>query len=105
MFEVAKALPAWKRAMASALIQYQHSLGGGDPYSGPVVLTAHFLMPRPKSHYRPGRFAHVLKDSAPEQHTQKPGGDQLVRALRDSPTREGFWTDGCLGTRGAWEER
>ena len=105
MFEVAKALPAWKRAMASALIQYRHALGGVDPYSGPVVLTAHFLMPRPKSHYRTGRFAHVLKDSAPEHHTQKPDGDKLMRALMDSLTREGFLTDDCIVTRGVWEKR
>jgi Holliday junction resolvase RusA-like endonuclease len=105
MYEVAKALPAWKRAMASALIQYRAALGGMNPYSGPVVLTMHFLMPRPKSHYRTGRFSHVLKDSAPTHHTQKPDVDKLARAVADSLTRERFLTDDAVVTRMVAEKR
>ena len=105
MFEQSKGLPAWKRAMAAALAQYRDDLGGMDPYGTATVLTAHFLMPRPKSHYRTGRFSHVLKESAPREHTQKPDGDKLARALGDALTRAGFITDDAVITRWVADKR
>lgn len=105
MFEQSKGLPVWKRAMADALIAYKAALCGVDPYSGAVVLTMHFLMPRPKSHYRTGRFSHVLKDTAPREHTQKPDGDKLARAVGDALTRAGFITDDAVVTRWVIDKR
>lgn len=105
MFEQSKGLPKWKQAMAAALHAYKTQLGDMDPYAGAVVLTIHFLMPRPKSHYRTGRFSHVLKDSAPQEHTQKPDGDKLARALGDALTRAGFITDDAIVTRWVVDKR
>lgn len=35
------------------------------PLQGPLMVMMKCVFPRPKSHYRTGRFAHVLKEDAP----------------------------------------
>jgi crossover junction endodeoxyribonuclease RusA len=66
----------------------------GFPFStGPVAVHVKFVMPRPKHHYRTGRNAHLLRDSAPEYPTGKPDLDKLCRALLDSLTAAGVVKD------------
>lgn len=43
-----------------------------------------FRFQRPRSHYRAGRFAHLLKASAPVDHTSKPDLDNLIKAAIDA---------------------
>src|SRR5699024_7947809 len=43
-----------------------------------------FYLPRPKSHYRTGRYVGQLKPSAPTVHITNPDGDKLTRAVFDS---------------------
>lgn len=57
-----------------------------DALLGPLALEVVFYFPRPKSHYRTGRHAGVLKDSAPDFHTAKPDADKLLRAIGDALT-------------------
>lgn len=57
-----------------------------DALLGPLALEVVFYFPRPKSHYRTGRLAGVLKDSAPDFHTAKPDADKLLRAIGDALT-------------------
>jgi crossover junction endodeoxyribonuclease RusA len=45
-----------------------------------------FSFRRPKSHYRTGRNAHLLRDDAPYWHSQKPDGDKLARSTLDALT-------------------
>ncbi len=54
--------------------------------SGPVRLVIEFHMPRPKSHYRTGKHAGVLRPDAPLRHTSKPDATKLVRSLEDALT-------------------
>lgn len=54
-----------------------------DPRYG-VELHITFLMPRPKSHYRTGRNAHLLRDAAPVRPTGKPDLDKLLRSTCDA---------------------
>ncbi len=63
-----------------------------SPYSGVVYLTVWFCMPRPKDHYRTGKFAGILKDSAPLWHTKRPDIDNLQKFLFDSLNGV-FWKD------------
>jgi len=50
----------------------------------PVEVDAFFVFPRPKSHYRTGRNAHLLKDTAPAWCATKPDADKLARAVGDA---------------------
>lgn len=50
----------------------------------PIAAFAEFRMPRPKSHYRTGRNAHLLKDSAPLFPLSTPDLDNLIKATWDA---------------------
>jgi Holliday junction resolvase RusA-like endonuclease len=56
------------------------------PIAGPLAVTFHFVMPRPRSHYGTGRNAGTLKRSAPDWHISPPDATKLVRAAEDALT-------------------
>ena len=60
---------------------------------GPLEVTMTFWLPRPKSHYRTGRNAHLLRDSAPKYPHGKPDVSKLCRATEDALTDAGIWAD------------
>ena len=43
-----------------------------------------FRFQRPQSHYRTGRFSHLVSGRAPRFHTQKPDLDNLIKAATDA---------------------
>lgn len=57
---------------------------GLEMIRGPVHLILKFHFLRPKSHYRTGKQAERLKDSAPDHHTKKPDLTKLVRCVEDA---------------------
>ena len=73
----------WRGAVASDATD---AMAGQPPLTGPLVLTAVFYFPRPKSHYRTGKHAGQLRSDAPSWHSIKPDGDKLVRAIGDALT-------------------
>lgn len=52
--------------------------------SGPVEVLVEFVFPRPKSHFRTGRYAGELRPAAPYWHTSYPDLDKLQRAIGDA---------------------
>jgi len=72
----------WMQEIKSAAVNAY----GGELLSGPVILTCKFFFARPKSHFGSGRNANVLKDTAPEWHTQKPDLSKTTRAIEDALT-------------------
>jgi Holliday junction resolvase RusA-like endonuclease len=54
-------------------------------FSGDVMLNVTFYMQRPKSHYRTGKYKHLLKDKYKdaEYHSFKPDLDNLVKMVAD----------------------
>ena len=58
----------------------------GGPVDGPVSIDIEFVMPRPKNHFRTGKFSLVLKDGAPVYHTKAPDLDKLIRCVLDALT-------------------
>jgi len=55
----------------------------GSVITGPVFLSIDFWMPRPKSHYRTGKFAGELKPDALVYCPTTPDIDKLVRCTLD----------------------
>ena len=51
---------------------------------GNIMLSITFYMPRPKSHYRTGRYKHLLKKDSPKLHIVKPDIDNLAKFVMDS---------------------
>ena len=62
------------------------------PIEGPISVSLPFSMPRPKSHYRTGRYSHLLKDNVPSLHVSKPDIDNIIKFYLDAMTGS-FWRD------------
>tara|TARA_R100000808_G_scaffold5872_1_gene17732 strand:- start:121 stop:537 length:417 start_codon:yes stop_codon:yes gene_type:complete len=56
------------------------------PFAGDVMIKMLFTMPHPKSHYRTGRYKHLLKSQFEELtfHSFKPDLDNLVKLVLDT---------------------
>ena len=54
--------------------------------AGDIMLKLIFTMPRPKSHFRTGKFKHLLKDGYEDiiNHTFTPDLDNLVKLICDT---------------------
>jgi len=72
----------WEQAIKAAAREAYD----GEPTRGAVIIEAELYFSRPKSDYRTGRFAGLVKPSAPERHTKKPDVDKCARCLGDSLT-------------------
>lgn len=67
-----------------------------ETFTGPVRIWVNFTFDRPRSHYRTGRNAHLLKDDAPLYPQSKNDVDKLQRAIFDALTDAEVWTDDGL---------
>lgn len=63
------------------------------PLDGPLHVRMVFSFVRPKSHYRTGRNAHLLRDDAPVQPCSIPDLSKLARSTEDALTTAGAWKD------------
>lgn len=72
-------LRLWRTVVADAA---RVARGDQPPFEGPVEVTARFVMPRPKSAKKMQRW-----------HAKRPDIDKLTRALLDSLTDAGVFTD------------
>ncbi len=78
--------PKSKPWMAAVSSEAAAAMNGRPLLEGPLLLTATFFFPRPKSHFGTGKNAAFLKAVAPTYHGTKPDADKLVRALGDAMT-------------------
>ncbi len=62
---------------------------------GPISISIAFEFERPKSHWRTGKNAHLLRDDAPKVwHAQKADLDNLTKAVMDAISNAGgIWRD------------
>ena len=63
------------------------------PMTGPLKITLKFYYQRPKSHYRTGKYSHILKSSAPHHHYKMPDLDNLVKFVLDAMNARFFEDD------------
>jgi len=64
------------------------------PYCFEIRLQLFFWMPRPKHHYRTGKYSHLLKTNAPKYHSYKPDISNLVKFVEDALAgKNGFFVD------------
>lgn len=82
-------LTPWRNTISHAA----HEALDGPRLDGDVRVNCTFYFDRPRSHYRTGKNAHLLKDDAP-RHPRRVGDlDKLQRALFDAITDSGAWLD------------
>lgn len=91
---------SWKGMLAIGLNNYRPP----EKLLGPVSLSMHFSMPRPKGHFKThkGQPTNELKSSAPEFHIARPDQDNLDKAVMDVMENLGFYrndSQACLGSR------
>lgn len=80
----------WKSQVAVAARAFAPAF----PILGPVKLRLDFVMRRPRSHYRSGKNADLLRLDAPLNHVATPDCDNLAKAVMDALTQLGiFWRD------------
>lgn len=65
------------------------------PFDVPLNLDIRFYFSRPKSHYKTGKNAHLLKDTIPNWHTSKPDTDNCFKFCTDALNKI-FWRDDSL---------
>lgn len=65
------------------------------PYKQPLRVDMVFYFSRPKSHYRSGKNANLLKEGAPEYHITRPDSDNLAKLVKDALNKV-FWADDSL---------
>lgn len=88
MVESSRAVGPWREAVRA---ETQRAMT--EPMAGAVLVTVAFALPRPKGHYRTGRFSGQLRPGAPHWHASTPDLDKLVRAVLDGLTAGGAWKD------------
>lgn len=56
-----------------------------------------FYLPRPKNHYRTGKYSGKLKNNAPYWHTYTPDLDNMEKFVADTLEMAGFYkNDSCI---------
>lgn len=83
-------LKPWREAVRSDAV---NAMTLPKPIDTAVVVDLVFTFHRPKSHYRSGRNAHLLRDGAPPRPEGKPDLDKLARSTGDALTDAGVLRD------------
>jgi len=96
-------LGAWRTSIAAAASEAMHQ---APALTGPVMVIAHFVFPRPKGHYWPisrRRQMPELRLDAPRFMVGKPDLDKLERALLDGITNVVVRDDSQVAGLQAWK--
>jgi crossover junction endodeoxyribonuclease RusA len=85
--------PLLKPWRAGVSVHAYNAMKGRAPTRLAVRLEAEFSFPHPKAHFRTGKFAGMLKPTAPFYKTSWPDIDKLERAILDAMTNIVFADD------------
>jgi crossover junction endodeoxyribonuclease RusA len=89
--ESSKKVAPWREAVKTGI--REAPLRPDTIVTGPVRLRVTFTLRRPKGHYRTGKNAHLLRDSAPPYPAGKPDVDKLLRSTLDAIVAAGVIAD------------
>lgn len=92
MVESSAKVKPWRQDVRAAAVE---AIAAGAPTfpTGGVIVGMAFRFARPKTHYRSGRYAHLLRPSAPPTPSVKPDLSKLVRSTEDALTQAGAYHD------------
>ena len=92
MIESSKAVGPWRGRIAT---ETQRVMQDHAMLTGAVRVRVWFMLKRPNGHYRTGKNAHLLRDSAPTRPAtvKRNDLDKLTRAVLDGLTEGGAWKD------------
>lgn len=93
MIESSAALKPWRADVTYAALAALEESPEWDRNLPHVSMHVVFTFPRPRSHFRTGKFAHLLRDGAPTMHGTKPDLDKLLRGIGDALTSVGAYAD------------
>jgi Holliday junction resolvase RusA-like endonuclease len=66
-----------------------------EKMSKPIKCILHFYCKRPKTHYKTGKFANILKDTSPKYNTNNKDLDNMVKFVLDA-LNDKLYTDDSL---------
>jgi Holliday junction resolvase RusA-like endonuclease len=72
----------WRQDVKAAAL----AAWSGPPLTTPLRMDVRFIVPRPQSHYRTGRRAAEIRESAPYYCTKRPDATKLMRSTEDALT-------------------
>jgi Holliday junction resolvase RusA-like endonuclease len=95
MIESSKKVKPWRQDVVAAATNTVNFTPDSPftPYDEPIIVRMVFSFVRPRSHYRSGRNAHLLKESAPKQPCGLPDLSKLLRSTEDALTTAQIWRD------------
>ena len=82
------ALREWRYNIIAGLQRHKD-----EGIGGAFDVKLNFYLPRPKSHFRTGKFKNLLKQGSPKYHTSKPDVDNLAKLVLDELGKMRYWTD------------
>lgn len=95
LVEQSRNVRPWRAAVATELRSIAVEKQVHFDRTVPVSVNMTFTFPRPKSHYRTGRFADQLRSNAPTYVATRPDLDKVVRSTLDGITESGIIADDC----------
>ncbi len=99
MVESSKKVAPWREDVKLAALRAVDLSPDWDRSAAHLRLTVVFWLTRPRSHFRTGRNAHLLRDRAPAWPGTKPDLDKLLRSTGDALTTAGIYADDCRVVR------
>jgi len=93
MVESSAKVKPWRADVRQAALEAMATSPWWEPAADRLLMHVTFALPRPRSHYRTGKFAHLLRDNAPAYHATKPDIDKLIRSTCDALTSAGVYAD------------
>ena len=87
-----KSANEWRKAVEIAAMLHVPR----EPLNTAIGMNILFVLPRPKSHYRTGKYAGELRKGAPRYPISTPDLDNLEKSTLDAITNSGLWRDDSL---------
>jgi Holliday junction resolvase RusA-like endonuclease len=99
MVESSKKVKPWREDVKTAALAVVGD--GWVPLDGPLAVSMVFSFVRPRSHFRTGRNAALLRDAAPGRPAGRPDLSKIVRSTEDALTGV-VWVDNARIVEYAW---